>query len=126
MHLPQEVIEQGYIGKINAMQNACTITLLRPGAPLEETINSLQIAIKDLKLRVRLGEKNDPEKTYVFATALNKDKKFPRRFMDSRVLIETRKGRKLRVIIAGVKKDRFILQSGKYIRFKNIKRIERY
>lgn len=125
MHLPQEVVREGYIDKLNGLHNAVTITLLHPTATYEQIKKSLEVALKDIDIRISRGERNEESgRRWIFDRAISKDRKFPHRFINSRVLIETIKGRMLKVNIAEVRKTRFRFDSGKFIRFKNIRRIE--
>lgn len=52
MHVPTEVVEQGYKGEIDALMNARTITIIHPEASLEEVKRSLEIVLEDVKLRI--------------------------------------------------------------------------
>ncbi|MBA7525453.1 hypothetical protein ES705_17604 [subsurface metagenome] len=51
-YIPKELREQGFEGEVNFVDNALTVTLIKPGVPLERAIKSLEIVIKDLELRI--------------------------------------------------------------------------
>lgn len=52
LYIPQEVIDEGYKGDIDVLMNARTITIIKPGATLEEVRRSLEIVLQDVKLRM--------------------------------------------------------------------------
>lgn len=56
-YLGKHASEDGYKGEVDALFNAVTITLVKPGTDLESVIRSLEITIDDVKLRIR-QEKN--------------------------------------------------------------------
>lgn len=56
-HLGRRVAQSGYIGDVPIMENAVTITLMKPGADLESVKRSLEITIQDIELRIEQGVK---------------------------------------------------------------------
>ena len=58
-YIPEEVINEGFIGDLDAYANAKTVTLVHPGAPLSEVERSLQIVLQDIRLRMGKGESGE-------------------------------------------------------------------
>ena len=50
-YIPDNLTDEGFIGDVEALANAKTITLFRPGASLEEIEKSLEIILADVRLR---------------------------------------------------------------------------
>ena len=51
-YLGKDVASQGYVGEIDALFNAVTLTLIKPNTDLTSVIRSLEITIEDAKLRL--------------------------------------------------------------------------
>ena len=51
-YIPKELREEGYEGEVEIIANALTLTFIKPGVPLERAVKSLQIVLRDLKLRI--------------------------------------------------------------------------
>lgn len=51
-YIPKKVREEGYEGEVETIANALTLTIIKPGVPLESVIKSLQIVLQDLELRI--------------------------------------------------------------------------
>lgn len=66
-YIPEEVINEGFTGDLDAYANAKTVTLVHPDAPLEDVERSLEIVLQDIRLR--MGK--DENKQY-----LNGERKF--------------------------------------------------
>ena len=56
-YIPDELRNDGFKGKVDYLANAKTVTLMKPGATLEEVEKSLRIILLDIKLRK--GENNN-------------------------------------------------------------------
>ena len=50
-YIPDELRNDGFTGSIDYLANAKTVTLMRPGASLDEIEESLRIILRDIKLR---------------------------------------------------------------------------
>jgi len=50
--LGRDIIEEGYLGNVDAVGNAVTITLVKPNTDLKSVIRSLEITIQDIRLRM--------------------------------------------------------------------------
>jgi len=50
-YLPDSLRNDGFKGSIDYIANAKTVTLMRPGATLDEVEKSLRIVLQDIKLR---------------------------------------------------------------------------
>jgi len=62
-YIPKEVREEGIVGKVPALSNALTITLVKPGAKLKQIRESLLTQLKDLDLRMEIyGEDSTLER----------------------------------------------------------------
>ena len=55
IYLPKHIGEE-YEGETECLANALTLTIIRPGIPLEQVKGSLQIVLKDIELRIKQGE----------------------------------------------------------------------
>ena len=51
-YISDEIRKEGYVGSIDCLPNAITLTLIRPGASLEDVKRSLENVLKDLELRM--------------------------------------------------------------------------
>lgn len=65
--IPHEMIEDGMVGDVNSYPNAVTLTLVTPGANLEDVRDSLERTLDDIKQRMRFigrgaSEKPEPVK----------------------------------------------------------------
>ena len=52
-----EVAEAGYVGDVDTIANAVTITVIKPNTVLEDVKRSLQITIQDIDLRIKQEKK---------------------------------------------------------------------
>ena len=50
-YIPEGLRKDGFKGHVDYLANAKTVTLMRPGATLEEIEKSLRIILQDIKLR---------------------------------------------------------------------------
>lgn len=55
-YLPRHIREEGFIGKVDVLVNALTITFIRPGTALADVDKSLEIIHRDIGLRIRQSE----------------------------------------------------------------------
>lgn len=60
-YLGKGVAADGYVGEIDALFNAVTITLIKPGTTTEDVIKSLELTIAGVKLRAAQGNKANNE-----------------------------------------------------------------
>ncbi len=51
-YIPKSLREEGYEGDVEVIPNALTVTIIKPGVPLEKVAKSLQIVLKDVQLRI--------------------------------------------------------------------------
>jgi len=51
------VARQGFEGDVDILENAVTITLIKPGASLGDVIRSLEIVIQGIELRIKQDKK---------------------------------------------------------------------
>lgn len=52
-YLGNEATAEGYIGEMDALFNAVTIVIVKPGTDLKSIKQSLQITIQDIDLRIQ-------------------------------------------------------------------------
>jgi len=52
--VPSPMVEEGMVGDVESYANAVTLTLVSPGASLEDVKASLETVIKDVELRMRI------------------------------------------------------------------------
>lgn len=55
-YIPDELREDGYVGWVEFLANAKTVTLIKPETTLEDVEKSLRIVLQDVKLRRSGGE----------------------------------------------------------------------
>jgi hypothetical protein len=55
-YIPDELRDDGYVGWVEFLANAKTVTLIKPGTNLSAVEKSLRIVIQDVKLRRESGE----------------------------------------------------------------------
>lgn len=53
----KSVADSGYIGDLDTIANAVTITVIKPNTNLEDVKRSLEITIQDIELRIRQEKK---------------------------------------------------------------------
>jgi len=53
-YIPDELRNDGFVGDVDYLANAATVTMLKPGVPLEHALESLEIIQKDIKLRIEM------------------------------------------------------------------------
>jgi len=51
-YLPEELLEEGFVGEVEILADAFTATMIKPGATLGQVKESLQLMIKDIELRL--------------------------------------------------------------------------
>lgn len=59
-YIPNEIADEGFVGIVDAYANAKTVTIVHPGASLEEVERSLEIVLQDIRLR--MGKPNESQK----------------------------------------------------------------
>ena len=62
-YIPLNLREEGYIGEVETISNAATVTMLKPGAPLAEVRKSLEIVLLDLDLRIDRERRENNKET---------------------------------------------------------------
>lgn len=55
-YLPRDVRREGFVGEVEGLANALTVTFIKPGARLADVQKSLRIIEQDLELRIQQGE----------------------------------------------------------------------
>lgn len=55
-YFPKGIRKDGFVGEIEGMLNALTFTLVRPGTKLANVEKSLQIVLRDIRLRIEQGQ----------------------------------------------------------------------
>ena len=82
----REVIKNGYLGDLDTIANAVTITVIKPDTSLEDVKRSLEITIQDIELRIRQEKKREdivPGKgEFVFPRQSDEVKSFARAHTD--------------------------------------------
>ena len=53
LYVPKELLNDGFSGDVYVLGNAMTFTVLHPSADLERVKESLEIALRDIKLRLK-------------------------------------------------------------------------
>ncbi len=61
-YIPKELRDDGFEGEVDTIADALTVTLIKPGVPMDRTIRSLEIVLQDLKLRVEHEDEQNKEK----------------------------------------------------------------
>lgn len=56
--IPSSIAGEGMIGNVDAFVNTVTLTIVFPGASLEDVKASLETVLKDIELRIRIESKN--------------------------------------------------------------------
>lgn len=56
-YVPKALTEAGYVGDVETIANAVTVTLIKPGTDLESVKRSLEITLQDIELRINEEEK---------------------------------------------------------------------
>ena len=51
-YIPDEIIREGFTDDVDAYANAITVTLVKPDSTLAEIEQSLQIVLRDIRLRM--------------------------------------------------------------------------
>ncbi|MFQ6122235.1 MAG: hypothetical protein ACE5LA_04165 [Dehalococcoidales bacterium] len=54
-YFPKEIRREGFVGEVEAVANALTLTLIKPGTDLADVEESLRIVLRDLQLRRKTG-----------------------------------------------------------------------
>ena len=60
-YISENIRKEGYVGSVDCLPNAITLTLIRPGASLEDVKKSLENVIKDIELRLKYHEKESKD-----------------------------------------------------------------
>ncbi|MBU2597555.1 MAG: hypothetical protein KJ757_08360 [Planctomycetes bacterium] len=51
-YIPEDIINEGFLGDLDAYANAKTVTLVHPDTSLKEVERSLEIVLQDIRLRM--------------------------------------------------------------------------
>lgn len=65
LHIPKELIDDGFDKETDGFADAFTLTIVKPGASLEQVKKSLQLVIQDLEMRIdniKEGQNKELEK----------------------------------------------------------------
>lgn len=62
-YFPKELRKEGFVGRVEGLPNALTLTLIKPGASLTDVEKSLKILLQDIKLRRQYKEAQDEKRT---------------------------------------------------------------
>ena len=55
-YFPKEIRMEGFVGEVEGLPNALTLTLIKPGTKLADVEKSLRILLRDIKLRREQGQ----------------------------------------------------------------------
>jgi len=55
-YFPKNLREEGFVGRVEGLPNALTLTLIKPGARLADVERSLRILLSDIRLRREQGQ----------------------------------------------------------------------
>jgi hypothetical protein len=61
IRLTKELVDEGFDGDLEGFANACTFVLVKPGTTIDQAIESLKTTIRDLQLRKKLSQNNEPK-----------------------------------------------------------------
>ena len=61
--MPKELLNDGFSGDVYVLGNAMTFTILHPSADLERVKESLEIALRDINLRLKREQSSITGKT---------------------------------------------------------------
>jgi len=50
-YFPKDIRREGFVGEVEGLRNALTLTLIKPGVSLADVQKSLKILSKDIELR---------------------------------------------------------------------------
>jgi len=51
-YIPEDIVREGFAEDVDAYANAMTLTLVHPKASLEDVEKSLEIVLRDIRLRM--------------------------------------------------------------------------
>jgi len=63
LYVPKELLNDGFSGDVYVLGNAMTFTILHPSADLERVKESLEIALRDINLRLKREQSSMTDKT---------------------------------------------------------------
>jgi len=55
-YFPKNLRDEGFVGRVEGLPNALTITLIKPGTKLADVAKSLDIILQDIALRIKQGQ----------------------------------------------------------------------
>ena len=55
-YFPKEIRREGFVGEVEGLPNALTLTLIKPGTKLVDVERSLRILLRDIRLRREQGQ----------------------------------------------------------------------
>lgn len=55
-YFPKEIRREGFVGEVEGLPNALTLTLIKPGTKLVDVERSLRILLRDIRLRREHGQ----------------------------------------------------------------------
>lgn len=62
-YFPKDLRESGFVGRVESLPNALTLTLIKPGASLADVERSLKILLQDIELRKQYKEAQNEKGT---------------------------------------------------------------
>lgn len=60
-YISEKIRKEGYKGDVECLPNAITLTLIRPGSSLQDVKKSLQNVLKDIDLRLKYPNVEEPD-----------------------------------------------------------------
>ena len=55
-YFPKEIRREGFVGEVEGLPSALTLTLIKPGTKLVDVERSLRILLRDIRLRREHGQ----------------------------------------------------------------------
>jgi len=55
-YFPKEIRQEGFVGEVEGLPNALTLTFIKPGTKLTDVEKSLRILLQDIRLRREQGQ----------------------------------------------------------------------
>lgn len=55
-YISEDIRDEGFVGEVDTLPNAITLTLIRPGSKLSDVKKSLENVLRDIELRLKYHE----------------------------------------------------------------------
>ena len=62
-YFPKEIRREGFVGEVEGLRNALTLTFIKPGVSLADAERSLKILLQDIELRRQHEEAQNEKRT---------------------------------------------------------------